>query len=164
VKALRWLGAAVALLVLMIVLVWAIGSRLPVEHRASVSRTFAADVDTVWSRIDRVEAWPTWRDLTVEVLSPDSVRVDEQGETLVYRLYRPGPHTLVTEIVTRGIPFGGRWTWSVDPGPEGSAVVTIVEEGEVYDPFFRFFSRFIFGHDSTIRGTLVALEGSLDRP
>lgn len=159
-KAVKWFGVALAALLLAGTVVWAVGSRLPVEHRATVSRTVPADVDSVWARIDRVEDWPTWQDVTVEVLAEDSVRVRQRGETLVYRLHRPSPRTLVTEIATPGLPFGGRWTWSVRSDERGSAVVTIVEDGEVYDPFFRFFSRFVFGHDGTIRSAMDALEAS----
>lgn len=161
-RALKWLGAAVGLLVVGVAVIWVVGSLLPVGHQATVSRTIAAEVDTVWHRIDGVEGWPSWRAVDVEVVGEDSVRVEDAWETLVYRLERPRPRTLVTEIATPGLPFGGRWTWSVAPAPEG-AVVTIVEDGEVYDPFFRFFSRFVFGHEETMRGVLDELEASFGR-
>lgn len=64
------------------------------------------------------------------MLSEDSARVQDAWETLTYRLERPGAHTLVTEITTPGLPFGGRWTWSVT-GADEESVVTIVEDGEV---------------------------------
>ncbi|MDX1647901.1 MAG: SRPBCC family protein [Longimicrobiales bacterium] len=160
-RLLRWLGAAVVLLLVAAAGIWIIGSLLPVEHRATVSRTVPADVEVVWQRIDRVDGWPTWRNVRVDMLSGDSVRVYDAWETLTYRIERPRPRTLVTEIVTAGLPFGGRWIWSVAPDDEG-AVVTLVEEGEVYDPFFRFFSRFVFGHDSTMRSVLDELEASFE--
>jgi hypothetical protein len=39
--------------------------------------------------------------------------------------------------------------------------VTIREDGEVYNPVFRFASRFIIGHDATTRKYIAALEASL---
>jgi hypothetical protein len=161
-RALRWLGITLVGLAVTAGTIWAIGSRLPVAHRATVTDTIAGDVDAVWRRIEHVEAWPTWQDAAVEVLAEDSVRVRQAGQVLEYRIRRPRPRTMVTEIVTPGLPFGGRWTWSVDPGPSGSAIVTIVEDGEVYDPFFRFFGRFVFGYDGTIRATMDALRSSFD--
>lgn len=161
-RVLKWVGATVAVLLVAVVGVWIAGSLLPVEHRATVSRTVPADVDAVWERIDRIEAWPTWREVEVDVLSGDSVRVRDAWETLTYRIERPRPRTLVTEIVTPGLPFGGRWIWSVAP-TDGGTIVTLVEDGEVYDPFFRFFSRFVFGYEATMRGVLDELEVAFDQ-
>lgn len=161
-RPIRWLVGVVAVLALMVAAMWAIGSLLPVEHRATVSRALPADADSVWRRIDDIERWPSWREASVDVLAADAVRVRENGETIRYRIERPGERTLVTEIDTPGLPFGGRWIWSVAAAADDTAVVTIVEEGEVYDPFFRFFSRFVFGHESSIRSVLDQLEASLD--
>jgi hypothetical protein len=156
------MGLTLAALLLLGAVVWAIGSMLPIQHRASASRLLAADADSVWRRIDRVGEWPTWQDLTVELVAEDTVRVAQEGQVLLYHLDRSRRRTLVTEIVTPGLPFGGRWTWSVTPNESGSAVVTIVEDGEVYDPLFRFFGRFVFGHDRSIHAALDALEASFE--
>lgn len=159
-KAVKWIGIVLASLLAIFAVIRAVGARLPVEHRASVSATVAGDTDEVWRRIDGIDAWPTWRSVEVEILADDSVRVRESGETILYRLERPGARTLVTEIATPGLPYGGRWTWSVEPGSEGSSTVTITEDGEVYDPVFRFFSRYVFGHDGSIRRALEELQAS----
>ena len=63
---------------------------------------------------------------------------------------------LVTKIADPKLPFGGTWTYEVQPDGTGSAV-TITEDGEVYNPIFRFVSKFIMGHASTINGYLRAL-------
>lgn len=160
-RAIRWLVGFVAALIVAVAAVWVIGSLLPVEHRASVSRTLPADADTVWRRIEP-EGWPSWRGDGVEVLSADAVRVQEHGQAIRYRIERPGDRTLVTVIDTPGLPYGGRWTWSVTPAGDDSAMVTIVEEGAVYNPIFRFFSRFVFGHESTMRATLDRLQASIE--
>lgn len=150
----------VAVLVLILAAVWIVGSTLPVAHSASVSRVIEADVEAVWARIDAVPEWPSWQEMTVQALGPDSVRIRQHGETIEYRLQRPEPRTLVTRIASPDLPFGGRWTWTARAVGEGSTEVTVVEDGEVYDPFFRFFSRFVFGHESSIRAALDALEAS----
>jgi hypothetical protein len=38
----------------------------------------------------------------------------------------------------------------------GKTLVTITERGEVYDPLFRFMSKFVFGHTSTMDSCLAA--------
>ena len=159
-RAVRWGGVILGVPLLAGLGMWAVGSTLPVAHRASVTRVIEADPATVWSRIDDVAGWADWRDTEVEILGPDSVRIRMEGETLDYRVERPSLRTLVTRIVTPGLPFGGRWTWSARPVDDGATEVTIVEEGEVYDPIFRFFSRFVFGQESSIRAALDDLEAS----
>lgn len=156
----RWGMVAVGVTVLAGVVLWVVGSRLPVEHRATLSRTIDGEVETVWARIEQVEGWPDWQDVEVDRIGEDSVRVRQEGETLLYRLERPAPRTLVTRIVSENLPFGGSWTWKAAGAGSGATVVTIVEDGEVYDPFFRFFARFVFGHEGSIRRALDALEAS----
>lgn len=159
-RMLRWGGTGVAVLVVPVAVVWAVGSQLPVEHRASGTRTVPADIDLVWDRVEDVQGWPEWQELEVQPLGEDSARVRQDGETLLYRLERPAPRTLVTRIVGEDLPFGGAWTWSAAPAGDGTTEVTIVEDGEVYDPIYRFFSRYVFGHEASIRRALDALEAS----
>lgn len=55
------------------------------------------------------------------------------------------PTRVVNRIDDPELPFGGRWIYEMQPNGSGS-VVTITEEGEVYNPVFRVMSRFVFGH------------------
>jgi hypothetical protein len=59
------------------------------------------------------------------------------------------PRQIVTRITDDGIPFGGGWTFDLRPSAEGTAL-TITENGSVYNPLFRFVSRFVMGHAKTI--------------
>ena len=63
---------------------------------------------------------------------------------------------LVTRIADRSLPFGGTWTYVLAPDGNGTRL-TITEHGEVYNPIFRFVSRFIIGHTGTMEGVLRAL-------
>ena len=45
----------------------------------------------------------------------------------------------VTRIADRNLPFGGTWMVEIVPA-DGGSKVTITENGEVYNPFFRFAS------------------------
>jgi hypothetical protein len=53
-------------------------------------------------------------------------------------------------------PFGG--TWAFELASEGAGTrVTITENGEVYNPIFRFMSRFVFSETSTLESCLGSL-------
>ena len=56
---------------------------------------------------------------------------------------------LVTRIADPSLPFGGKWTYELLPDGD-STTIRITEDGEVYNPLFRFVSRFVIGHHSTI--------------
>jgi hypothetical protein len=43
----------------------------------------------------------------------------------------------------------GTWTFEFVPEGDGTRL-TITERGEVYNPIFRFMSRFVFGHTATM--------------
>lgn len=47
------------------------------------------------------------------------------------------------------LPFGGRWTYELRAAPAGTTL-RITEDGEVYNPLFRFMWKFIFTHHRTI--------------
>jgi hypothetical protein len=70
------------------------------------------------------------------------------------------PARLVTRIAARDLPFGGTWTYELTPAGTGTEL-RITENGEVYNPLFRFLSRFVFGHTATMRTYLAALGQSL---
>lgn len=151
-------------LVVLGVGVVAVGWMLPVEHRSVVTRTIPAPADEVWARIASVEDWATWRTdvRRVEMEAGDRAVVTDSNGRVRYRIERTADRTLVTTIDQEGLPYGGRWIWSVEPAEDGiSASVTVEEEGEVYNPVFRFVSRFILGHDATIRSVLDELESSV---
>ena len=73
----------------------------------------------------------------------------------VQRLERP--RLLVARIADRDLPFGGTWTYTVTPDNRGS-VVRITEDGEIYNPLFRFMARFVFGYEGTIASYLSDLD------
>ena len=139
-----------------------IGWWLPVEHRASGQIEIDAPPERIWAAMTDIEAFPAWRsDVTrVErVSAADTVGWVEHGRhgRLTFAVERAEPpRVLVTRIADRSLPFGGTWTYEIAPSDRG-AVVTIIEHGEIYNPLFRFMSRFVFGYDGTMRAYLSAL-------
>ena len=151
----------VAVLVVAIVIVIAIGYSLPVAHTASRDATLAVPPDRVFATLTGVEGFPKWRsDVTrVEVLSRSPLRWREDGTngaiTFEMAEVQP-PSRLVTRIADTSLAFGGSWLYELAPAGSGTHV-TITERGEVYNPVFRFMSKYVFGHTATLDAYLAAL-------
>jgi uncharacterized protein YndB with AHSA1/START domain len=159
----KWLLVAVGILVFLVVIVVGIGYTLPVAHTARRSATLRAAPAAVWAAITDVTAYPTWRgDVeSVEVLAPvnghQSWREKGRNGAITYAMERVDPpKRLVARIADTDLAFGGEWEYELSPEGAGTRIV-ITERGEVYNPLFRFMSRFVMGHTSTIDGYLHAL-------
>src|SRR6185295_6561716 len=97
-----------------------------------------------------VDRYPTWRK---DVTSVERI----EGPALSWReisgsdriTYESGASErrghFVARIVDKGLPFGGSWDYRIQPDGTGSKL-TITENGEVYNPIFRFVSRYVMGH------------------
>ena len=145
------------------VVVVLVGLMLPVKHEATVSAAIPAAPEAVWAVLTDPASYPKWRgDVTsVEMLPADSGHVAwrEQGKNgaISYATeLTEAPRRLVTRITDKSLPFGGTWEYVVRPDGAGSRV-QITEHGEVYNPVFRFGSRFIMGHTATASAYLKAL-------
>ncbi len=146
----------VGILVALVLLVVIVGWLLPVRHRASRQATYAVLPETVYEAITKVEDFPQWRSKmkTVEIVpSPTGTRsFRESGSdgTILYVVDEAVPgRRLVTRIADERLPFGGKWTYELLPSAPGTTL-RITEDGKVYNPIFRFMSRFVFGHHATI--------------
>ena len=62
-------------------------------------------------------------------------------------------------IADPDLPFGGTWTYELKPDGGGTQLV-ITERGEVYNPIFRFMSRFVFSHTATMERFVASLKGA----
>lgn len=156
-------------LVLVVALVTTIGYALPRDHVASMTRLVEAPPRRVFTLITDVSRYPDWRkDVThVEVLSTTPLKWREHagGDVITFELVESVPdQKVVWRIADPDLPFGGTWTYELQPDGGGAHTrVTIAERGEVYNPIFRFVSRFVFGHTATIEAYLDALAGHSSR-
>jgi hypothetical protein len=147
--------------VLIAILVTAVGYALPQDHVAIENALLPAKPQELFERIIDVRRYPDWRrDVsTVELVSGEPLRWRERsgGDTITYEVVeRTSPTRLVVRIADPDLPFGGTWTYDLRAEGEGTRL-TITERGEVYNPVFRFMSRFVFGHSASIEQTLEAL-------
>ena len=74
------------------------------------------------------------------------------------------PQNLVTRIAEANLPFGGTWTYDITPAADGASTLTMTENGEVYNPIFRFMSRYVMGYTATMDRYLQALQKKLSSP
>ena len=143
---------AIAFLALAVGTILIIGSRLPEDHRATVEREYAASPQRVYDVIAAPGEYPRWRGGVekVEIL-PDTAglrrfREHAQGDAVTYLVEQEAPaRRFVTRIADTNLPYGGSWIFELAPSPRGT-LLRITEAGEVYNPFFRFVSRFVMGH------------------
>ena len=152
-------------LVIAAAAVTAIGYALPQGHVASREATFRAAPPAVFGAISDVARYPEWRsDLTkVDLLasSPLKWREHSGSDAIAFEAteFRP-PDLLQVRIADEGLPFGGTWTYELFPDGAGTRL-KITERGEVYNPIFRFVSKFIIGHTSTLETYLADLQRRL---
>lgn len=154
-----------ALVVLLIASPLVVGALLPARHVARHQVVINADQSTVFDRIMSVERYVDWRpDVTsVEVVSQDPFRFRESGSNGVILFERTAvdaPRRVVTRIADENLPFGGTWTFTLSATVDGT-VVSIQEDGIVRNPLFRFVSRFVLGHEASMRTYLEALRASV---
>ena len=153
----------VAVLVVLIVLMLVIGSRLPQRHTASRAIRLNRSPAEVYAVVHDFEHSSTWRgDVKgVEMLGTvdGHVQFRERGSngTVTYELLEDIPsQRFVTRIVDRDLGYSGSWEYVLSPAANGT-ILTITEHGEVSNALFRFMSRYLFGHTTTIDSYLKAL-------
>jgi hypothetical protein len=123
----------VLVLVAVAVAVTAIGLLLPRNHVASRTLSLHRSPEDIWAVISNVA-------LNRELSESDvPVEIVES---------RP-PSRLVSRIADPTLPFGGTWSYAVAGSPGGSTL-TIIEDGFVSNPIFRFVSRVVIGHHATL--------------
>ena len=156
--------AIVVAIVAIVGVVAFLGSRLPVGHVATRSVVINAPNDVVFHTMTDFMSGPTWREgLKSVVVSTDSAsghqRIVEDSKmgkmTMEIEQLLP-PTRFVTRIVDEGLPYGGAWAHALEA--QGNATkVTITEHGEVYNPIFRFISKYLMGHTGTMDAYLTDL-------
>jgi uncharacterized membrane protein len=140
-----------------------IGSRLPIAHVATRSVLLHRPGDDVYKLLRAVGKTPTWRSdvKSVDLLGEPNGKLNyrehgKQGD-VTYELTEDVPgQRIVTRIVDQDLGYSGTWTTVLTP-ENGGTRVRITENGEVSNVMFRFMSRYIFGHTSTIDSYLTSL-------
>ena len=159
----KWILIVVGVIAGLIALIAIIGALLPKGHTAARTTVINKPPDVLWQAMTDCAAFPQWRTdvKSVEVL-PDRNghkvwREDgKNGKLTLETIEASPPSRLVLLIADPDLPFGGKWTYELQPSPGGSRV-TITEDGEVYNPIFRFMSHVFFSQSASIETYLKAL-------
>jgi uncharacterized protein YndB with AHSA1/START domain len=156
-------GAVVALVVLLIVVMLVIGARLNPNHVAARSIRLQRSPDDVYAVVRDFGQHPKWRSdvKSVELLGTVAGKFQfrEHGSNgiVTYEVLDDvAGRRLVTRIVDQDLGYTGSWNYEFSPA-DGGTVLTITETGEVTNAFFRFMSRYVFGHTATIDAYLKSL-------
>jgi Polyketide cyclase / dehydrase and lipid transport len=149
-------------------LVVVIGLLLPKSHVAARGITLHRPPEEVFRLISDVRAAPAWRleVQNVELLAPvdGHIRFREKGRNgaLTMEIVESNsPSRMVTRIADPRLPFGGIWIYDIAPTVDGSRL-NITERGEIYNPIFRFVSRFILGYNRTLNTYLQNVSRKFD--
>jgi hypothetical protein len=136
----RWLWIVLGSLAGIVALIAIVGAMLPVNHVASRRARFRETPEQIWPSI-----------------SPGVSQQRFRQDDVDYEVVEATPNRrLVTKIADKNLPYGGSWIYEIEPEAAGS-ILRITERGEVYNPFFRFISRFVMGHTATIDSSLREL-------
>lgn len=153
----------VGVILLLAAVVALVGSRLPKDHTASRSIVLHQSPQQVYDVVRDFQSAPSWRSdvKSVEVQSQPSGKIHfrEEGsqDTINYEVAEDvRGQRLVTRILDTNLGYGGKWTYEFNPEGGGTRV-KITEDGEVSNVFFRFMSRYVFGHTATLDSYLTSL-------
>jgi hypothetical protein len=91
---------------------------------------------------------------------PAWVETTDSGTIPLETIASHPPSKLVVRIADPKLPFGGTWTYEITALPTGSTL-RIREDGEIYNPLFRFLSRFLFGYTATVDTYLKSMGSEL---
>jgi hypothetical protein len=155
----KWVIFAGGALFLLAALMALIGALLPVKHYAARKAHFGRTPAAIYAVLAGPPGWRT--DVKASGPLPEKNgreqwwEQDKRGHKIAYELMEDSPPTRrVVRIADAGLPFGGAWTVEIAPSAAGGSEVRIAEAGEVYNVFFRFLSRFVFGYTGSIEGHL----------
>jgi len=146
-------GAAVVSAAFVVVV---IGFLLPKQHVASRTITLKRKPEDVFLLISDFKAAPSWRSdvREVDLLPPAEghLRYREKGTNgaITMDIVESNPSSrMVTRIADKDLPFGGIWIFDISSARDGCRL-NITERGEIYNPVFRFVSRFVLGYHRTL--------------
>ena len=145
------------------------------EVRVVTARAQLAGVspEAVWAVLGDPAKRPEWRprvDRIAHIEDRDGLAVwreldhDEDRFDFVV-VQSVAPSRLVLAVAApEQIGFEGSWTYELAPGPKGSTVVSVTEEGKIANPLWRGIHNLRSGAWDTVEGELTMLSTHLGAP
>jgi hypothetical protein len=159
----KWVFIVLGVLALLVASAFAIGFVVPREHTASRAAVYQQPPAAIWEAITRFEDFPRWRSGLEGVRAHQTssgtrawVETSSFGDLPLEVVEEEAEQKLVLRIASADLPFGGTWTYLLEPAGEGTRL-TITEHGFIDNALFRFMARFVFGYTKTIEDYLLDL-------
>ena len=168
-RLLRWSGYLFVVLLIVVAVVMVMGSRLPEEHAATAVAEIPAAPQRVWDVIADVGAQPKWRTglKAVEMLPPGAGgpcwNEVQTGQVMALCVDASDPPAdgkagrRMVRIADPKLPFGGTWTYVLEPVGAAATRVTIREDGIARPAMWRFVSHYVMGEDAQVKQYLKDL-------
>jgi len=166
-----WMRGVVGLALLLAITFGAVywmGRRLPLEHRAVASGRVEASQDVVWRLVDHPATYVAWRTglIKVSVQPGDEHCWIETSRSMEVTLCVVEEVPKVRKVVRIGgneMRFGGTWTYELTPlGPDATEV-TVMENGFVNPPLWRFVGHYVMGEATNARQFVADLQAEAVR-
>lgn len=156
-------------------LMYWMGSRVPVEHRAIASEVIEASQDRVWELVSDTATHPTWRTglVSVKPIEQKDLEGPEDNRCwvewhrslkLTFCLVEEQPKSRrVVRIAGKNAGFSGTWTYALRPVTAHTTEITITEDGTVRPPLWRFLGYYFMGEDTNVKIFLRDLQAEAIR-
>jgi hypothetical protein len=156
----KWVLIVVLGLVAVVAVICIIGTMLPQGHVATRRARFRQSPEAIWKAITGPPNWrpdvKSFEELPAEAGRRRWREISGNGKITFEEVSATPFSRLEVRIADRDLPFAGGWTYEIEPAA-GGATLRVTERGEVYNPVFRFISRFIMGHTRSLEQYLTAL-------
>ena len=154
--------AAALLVVVAVVTIY--GATLPVRHAAASMARFHQTPEALWAVLNDFPGQAGWRTgVTGVERLPDRDglpvwMVHGASDSMPLMVVESEPNRLLQTMIPADadLAFGGTWTWQISAA-DGATVVTIIENGEIYNPLFRALAKLVFGYHATLDEYLLDL-------
>ena len=165
----KWFWISVGMFVFIFFVVLILGLLQPAKHSITRSLHLNQKLETVFAVLDNSTNLPNWSATVMKVESlPDrdgqpSARVTMRWghmQMIMTQLECTPPTLLVISMAKEGGPILGKWTYKLAAENNGCRV-TLTEEGEIKNPFFRAIGR-MRGLDANVLQTLRDLTKKFD--
>lgn len=153
------------LLCTFLVVVFAYGYSLPIEHSTTMQRHYAKSPYEIWLVIADYRKYSQWRENVYEVSEMPAKggleawkEVDADGKSVPYAIASSTPgKQLIIEITDTTLPYKGTWTFDL-LADESGTMVHITENGKIDNLFLRVITHFMSGYTQSMNSWLNSLE------
>jgi hypothetical protein len=160
-------GLALLLAAAFGVVYW-MGRRLPVQHRAVASGRVEASQDAVWRLVDDPATHAAWRKGIIQIsMQPGEERCWIETHRSMDLMLCPvevvPKARKAVRVAEKDMRFGGTWTYELTPLGADATEVTVTEDGYVPPPLWRFLGHYVMGEETDVRQFVADLQAEAMR-